>query len=186
MKRFYKILKHFTLFTLTAAVALFIVIWVITGQPQFGQLPEGERLSMMKKSPRFHDGHFHNRVEKPTISEGYSYTGEIFKFLFNRYPRLAPKDSLPSIKTNLKSLPIDHDVIVWFGHSSVFIQADGVKFLVDPIFSGKASPLPWGPKAYKGTDIYSADDMPEIDYLLISHNHYDHLDYETVLALKKK
>ena len=58
--------------------------------------------------------------------------------------------------------------------------------LVDPSFSGKASPLARGTKAYKGSNIYSAADMPPIDYLLISHDHYDHLDYETVVALKDK
>jgi L-ascorbate metabolism protein UlaG (beta-lactamase superfamily) len=68
----------------------------------------------------------------------------------------------------------------------VFIQVGGVRILADPSFSGKASPLPWGTKAYKGSNIYSAADMPVIDYLLISHDHYDHLDYETVLALKNK
>lgn len=171
-------------------VALIVVLGMATcsfmRQPQFGRLPSGKRLELMKKSPRYKDGRFHNLEDKPTLSEGYSFIGETYKTLFKSYPRRAPADSLPSIKTNLKALPIDKDLIIWFGHSSVFIQAGGVRFLVDPSFSGKASPLPWGVKAYKGSNIYTADDMPEIDYLLISHDHYDHLDYETVLALKNK
>lgn len=76
--------------------------------------------------------------------------------------------------------------MVWFGHSSVFIQLNGKRFLIDPNFSGKASPLPGSVKAYKGSNVYSASDFPEIDYLLISHDHYDHLDYETILVLKNK
>ena len=174
------------LITLAVVVVLCVATYSFMKQPQFGQLPSGKRLELIKRSPHFKDGRFHNLMETPTISEGYSLTGELYKTLFKCYPKRAPNDSLPSVKTNLKALPIDKDLIVWFGHSSVFIQAGGIKFLVDPSFSGKASPLPWGTKAYRGSNIYAANDMPEIDYLLISHDHYDHLDYETVLALRNK
>jgi L-ascorbate metabolism protein UlaG (beta-lactamase superfamily) len=112
--------------------------------------------------------------------------GEGYKVLFQKNLRTEPIDSLPSIKTNLKTLPADSNLIVWFGHSSALLQVDGKKILIDPVFSGHASPLPWGVKSYKGSDVYSANDMPDIDYLIISHDHYDHLDYETVLALKNK
>ena len=71
-------------------------------------------------------------------------------------------------------------------HSSYLIQAGGKRFLIDPVFSGNASPIPNSNRSFNGTDIYTAGDMPEIDYLLITHDHYDHLDYETVMALKDK
>lgn len=155
-------------------------------QAKFGQLPEGEQLKRIEKSPNYKDGQFHNLIEKPTITEGYSFIGEIYTSLFKKFPRTTPAVVLPSIKTNLKTIPIDSNVIVWFGHSSFFLQVDGIKILVDPIFSGNASPIPGSVTAYKGSDIYTADDMPEIDYLLISHDHYDHLDYETILALQTR
>jgi len=155
-------------------------------QPQFGKPPAGERLALLKRSPHYKNDRFHNLVEKPTISEGYSIAGEIYKTVFKSYPRRTPVDPIPTIKTDLLKLPADSNLVIWFGHSSVFIQLNGKRILVDPIFSDKASPLPWGVTAYKGTGIYSAADMPAIDYLLISHDHYDHLDYETVLALKDK
>ncbi|KAF5273727.1 hypothetical protein FQR65_LT17123 [Abscondita terminalis] len=63
---------------------------------------------------------------------------------------------------------------------------DGKRFLIDPVFSGNASPIPGTNTAFKGADIYKPEDMPAIDYLLITHDHYDHLDYETILALKGK
>ena len=186
MKRLSRILKRVTLIILLAVLLMVAAIWSFTRQPQFGQLPSGKRLARMEASPHFKDGRFHNRVEKPTISEGYSFTGELCKTLFKSYPGLTPADSLPSVKTDLKNLPYTNDIIVWFGHSSVFIQTGGIRILVDPSFSGSATPLPWGIKAFKGSNIYAAGDMPEIDYLLISHDHYDHLDYKTVLALKDK
>jgi L-ascorbate metabolism protein UlaG (beta-lactamase superfamily) len=175
-----------TLILLSLVLILVTVTYFYMRQPQFGQAPSGERLARIERSPHYKNGRFRNRVEKPTISAGYSITGEIYKVLFKDYPRRAPLDPLPSIKTDLLSLPVDSNVIVWFGHSSVFIQVNGKRILVDPTFSGKASPLPGSVKAYPGSNIYSADDMPSIDYLLISHDHYDHLDHETVLALKDK
>jgi L-ascorbate metabolism protein UlaG (beta-lactamase superfamily) len=66
------------------------------------------------------------------------------------------------------------------------MQIDGKKFLVDPVLSGSASPLPFGTNAFPGTDIYKVEELPEIDVLFISHDHWDHLDYETIKALKPK
>lgn len=186
MKRLFRILKRITIILLALILVLVAVTFFYMRQPQFGQAPSGERLARIERSPHYKNGRFHNRVEKPTISPGYSIPGEIYKVLFKNYPRRAPVDPLPSIKTDLLKLPVDSNVIVWFGHSSVFIQINGKRILVDPTFSGKASPLPGSVKAYKGSNIYSADDMPAIDYLLISHDHYDHLDHETVVALKDK
>ena len=186
MRRSLKVLKRvliglLSLFTLIAVVGFFYM-----RQAKFGKLPEGERLSRIEKSPNFKDGKFRNLIEKPVIAEGYSFFGEIYTSITTTYPRTEPKTALPSVKTNLKVISIDSNVIVWFGHSSFFLQIDGVKILVDPIFSGSASPIPGSVMAYKGTNIYSAADMPEIDYLLISHDHYDHLDYETMLTLQTK
>ncbi|WP_341834628.1 MBL fold metallo-hydrolase [Chitinophaga pollutisoli] len=155
-------------------------------RPQFGALPEGARLAVIQSSPHFKDGRFRNLVEMPVITKGYSMTGEIYKTLFRNFPDREPINPLPSIKTDLLAAPRDSDMIVWFGHSSFFLQLGGVRFLADPVFSGKASPLPGGVRAYKGTDIYTAADLPGIDYMLLSHDHYDHLDYETAVALKDK
>ena len=186
MKKMYKLFKRIMIVFLSLVVLLAAVTYFYMQQPQFGTLPQGARLQELKESPNYKDGKFRNRRPRPTITEGYSLWGEAWDALTGRYPRTQPEDSLPSIKTDPKALPGTENRLVWFGHSSFFLQLDGVKILVDPIFSGKASPLPWGVKAYKGSDIYTADDMPEIDYMLLSHDHYDHLDYETAKALQPK
>jgi L-ascorbate metabolism protein UlaG (beta-lactamase superfamily) len=186
MRRFLKILKVTLLSLLTVILLLAIVTFFYMRQPQFGALPSGERLARIEKSPNYKNSQFHNLIEKPTISEGYSIAGEIYATLFKNNPRTSPVDRIPSIKTNLFNLPLDSNVLVWFGHSSCFIQLDGKRILIDPVFSERASPLPWGPKAYKGSNIYRSTDIPPIDYLIISHDHYDHLDYQTVVALKDK
>jgi L-ascorbate metabolism protein UlaG (beta-lactamase superfamily) len=107
-------------------------------------------------------------------------------FLFDKSKRLKPATILPSVKTDLHKLDPTEDVLVWFGHSSYFMQLDGKKILVDPVFSGNASPIPNSMKSFKGSDIYTPGDIPEIDCLFISHDHWDHLDYKTIMQLKPK
>jgi L-ascorbate metabolism protein UlaG (beta-lactamase superfamily) len=69
-------------------------------------------------------------------------------------------------------LDISKNILIWFGHSSYFIQTEGKRILVDPVFSGAASPFSFSIKAFKGTDVYTPDDMPAIDLLIITHDHW--------------
>lgn len=183
LKRSLKILMYIIL---TLVVILSVVTYFYMRQPMFGALPEGKRLELIQKSSNYKDGSFRNTTEMPIISKGYSMAGEAWKTFAKENPRKVPTDVIPSVKTNLKTLNPTENVMIWFGHSSFFLQIDGVKILVDPVFSENASPIPGSVKAFKGTNVYSAEDMPEIDYLLLSHDHYDHLDYETITALKPK
>lgn len=73
---------------------------------------------------------------------------------------------------------------MWLGHSSWYLQLGGKRILIDPVFSDHAAPLPGVVTAFSGTNIYSVQEMPPIDLLLISHDHYDHLDHSTILALR--
>lgn len=186
MKRLYKIFKYtmITLLSITALLGLITIIYL--QHPQFGKAPSGERLERMKRSKNYHDGVFTNLSYTPMLTEGYSMPGIMYDFIFNKNPRQKPKNVIPHIQTDLKSLPADSNVLIWFGHSSYYMQVDGLKILVDPVFSGNASPIPGTTKAFDGTNTYGVKDIPEIDYLLISHDHYDHLDYSTIEALKGK
>ena len=69
---------------------------------------------------------------------------------------------------------------------SYYLQACGKRILTDPGFSPSAAPVSFANKAFAGTNLYTAEDMPEIDYLLISHDHWDHLDYPTIMVLQPK
>jgi L-ascorbate metabolism protein UlaG (beta-lactamase superfamily) len=143
-------------------------------------------MERMKKSPNYRDGAFQNLNNTPSLKEGVSYYTVFKEFFFGKSKRVEPATVLPSNKTDLKQLDPNEDLIVWFGHSSYLMQLDGRRILVDPVFSGNASPLSFTTKSFKGTDVYTADDMPDIDYLLISHDHYDHLDHRTIVALRPK
>lgn len=167
-------------------IALLAFAYIFLHQAQFGRISTGERLERIKKSPNYREGKFHNLNPTSDLTEGVSFFKVLREYLFNKSDSVRPPLPLPSSKTDLHALNADEDVLVWFGHSSYFIQVDGKKILVDPIFSGRSSPVKFTTKSYKGSDVYTTDDIPEIDYLFLSHDHWDHLDYETIIKLKPK
>src|SRR5688572_9572461 len=180
MKPFLKIVKWTMIITILLVMTITIITIVYMRQDKFGQTPREARLERMKKSPHFKDGKFHNIHHTPDLTEGNTMLSVTIDFLFNKAPRRRPIDVIPSIKTDIKNISVNEDVLIWFGHSSYYMQLDGKRFLVDPVFSGNASPIPGTNTSFKGTDIYTVDDLPDIDYLIISHDHYDHVDYETL------
>jgi len=167
-------------------IILSIVAVATMQQSKFGKLPSGERLERIKKSPNYRNGSFQNQSRTPIMAEGVSFWSVGKEFFFSREKRITPVDAIPSVKTDLLNLDRNQDILVWFGHSSYFLQVDGKRILVDPVLSGSASPFSFSIKAFKGTNPYTAEDIPEIDYLLITHDHWDHLDYETIMKLKPK
>lgn len=117
--------------------------------------------------------------------EDVSYWKMMREF-FRKHPDTAPSVQLPFVKTDLSKLSSAEPVIVWFGHSSYLLRIQGKNLLVDPVFSGNAAPLSFMVKAFPGANEYKADDMPVIDYLILTHDHYDHLDFKTIRKLRKK
>ena len=182
MKIFKKIMIVSLLFIVILAAWTF---WFVS-QPQVGKAPTGKRLERIQKSPHYKNGRFDNLNLTPQLAEDTSMPEVMFKFLFGKTENSTPKQKFNFTKTDLKNLDPTENVYIWMGHSSYFIQIDGKKILVDPVFSGNASPFSFTTKAFNGADIYSAEDIPALDYLIISHDHWDHLDFKTVQKLKSK
>ena len=90
------------------------------------------------------------------------------------------------MKTDLRALDLTRDTLIWLGHSSFFVQIAGQRVLVDPVLKPYAGPVSFAGRAFEGTNGYTVEDMPEIDLLLVTHDHWDHLDHETVTALQGK
>jgi L-ascorbate metabolism protein UlaG (beta-lactamase superfamily) len=151
----------------------------------FGQNPSGTRQANIEKSQNYRDKIFQNFSETLLMAENGSMWRSAWKF-FNKPKNTAPSSPLPSVKTDLKTLSPGEPVIVWFGHSSYFIRINHKNILVDPVLSGNASPFSFGAKSFRGSDVYTVDDFPEIDLLILTHDHYDHLDSRTVMKLKSK
>ena len=181
-----KTLKKIMIISLLIIVGLAIAVFIFMQQAQFGKTPSGERLERIKKSPNYKDGALQNLSFTPDLAEGANYYTILKEFMFADKKRAKPAGIIPSIKTDLLHFNPEDDVLVWFGHSSYFMQVDGKTILVDPVLSGAASPISFTTPSFKGTDIYSVEDFPAIDYLFISHDHWDHLDYQTILKLKSK
>ena len=176
---------------------MLLIILIVTGLvilvarqisvlPVFGGKVKGIRKQKVLASPHFSNGQFHNLMPTPAFTEGYNMSKVMREWLFDREIKRTPPLPLPAIKTDLHALQKEEDVLVWFGHSSYYFQLNGVRFLVDPVLSGSASPFAKGIPAFEGSDGYKAADIPNIDVLLVTHDHYDHLDYPTIRALLPK
>ena len=161
-------------------------VFVFFRHPQFGASARGARLERMQQSKHYKNGQFQNLSPTPPLTKGSSYGRVMYDFMFHRDPRNKPGRTIPSVKTDLQKLNPHEDILVWFGHSSYFLQVSGKRFLIDPVFGGNASPLPGSNRSFVGADIYLPADMPEIDYLLITHDHYDHLDHRMLKELRPK
>ncbi|UMO89647.1 MBL fold metallo-hydrolase [Pectobacterium sp. PL64] len=165
-------------------LVLAVIVVAVYGwlkQPQYVS-PE---VKPQPENPLFRDGAFHNPVARPTVDSQNRFA-LLYRFLFEKDAGALPDTRLPSEKTDLHQLSKTDNVIIWMGHSSYFIQLEGKTFLLDPVFSDNASPVPRTNVAFKGSNVYSPDDVPTIDYLLITHDHWDHLDYPTLDALRGK
>ena len=154
-------------------------------QPKFGRLPKGERLERIKKSPNYRNGKFYNLSETPKFTSNKSTSSILIDFLFKKEKDVRPEKPIPSIKTDLKALCSSQNVVVWLGHSAYFMKLDGKTFLFDPTLVS-ASPISLFNKPFKGADLYKPEDIPEIDYLIITHDHWDHLDYETIIQIQNR
>ena len=159
-----------------------IILAVLTGttaavlnHPSFGRAPRGERLERIGRSPNYRDGKFHNIHPTPITTAEKGGLSGIWHFLFGK----------PTVKTDLHGLDRNEETVVWFGHSSYFIQSGGKRFLVDPVLTNRP-PMSLMFRPFKGTDVYTPDNIPDVDFLIVTHEHWDHLDYNTVKRLKNR
>ena len=170
---------------LVVIVVLFVIgVMIFMRSPRFGGKANGSRARRMQASPNYKNGQFQNLEPTPALAENMSYWSVSRDFILQRPIEPKPLSPLPVASTDLKALPLSHNCLVWFGHSSYYMQVNGTRILVDPVFSRNASPLSFTTSRYPATNHYTAADMPPIDILLISHDHYDHFDYNTIQALQ--
>ena len=151
----------------------------------FGKLPSGNRLERVKASPQYQRGKFANQSLTPDLAEDATMW-KVLKAYRRKPVTVKPQAPVPVLPPDFSSLSGKSPGVIWFGHSSYLIQFEGLKMLVDPVLTDRASPVPGMVKAFSGTDIVRPSALPALDYVLITHDHYDHLDYQTVQNLKSK
>ena len=153
--------------------------------PSFGRLPTGKRLERIRQSPNYIDGEFRYPENTDVMTSSKSGLAAMWEFVTQSRKDTRPSQPVPSEKTDLHTLSREEDCIVWFGHSSYLLQVEGRRLLVDPVFY-KAAPVGWANKPYPGTDLWKPMDMPSCDWLLITHDHWDHLDCATATKLRER
>jgi len=156
----------------------------VLSTPPFGGKLTGERLARAQANPQYQNGAFVNPLPPAAYRAAdvwAMFTGQFFGDEVREPPSAIPVIAVAP--DALKSAPAASALrAFWIGHASVFIEIDGLRLLVDPIFSDYASPFDIGPKRFHPPPILLTD-LPTIDAVLITHDHYDHLDMRTVQQL---
>jgi len=161
-----------------------LIIIFLLNIPAFGRLPRGARLEKIRSLPVYHDGAIKNFTDTPDLPAGITYW-DVIRAMIKGNPNVRPPAALPFVKPDIHS--VNGTKVTWFGHSSYLLQIDQLKILVDPVFSKSTSPFTFiGNKSYEGTDFIHADDFEQVDILLVTHDHYDHLDMDSIVKLKDK
>lgn len=149
--------------------------------PQLGSAGRDGRLM---NSSHFKDGKFFNTIETRVSTASGSRLGSLVEFFTDQQQR-EPQIALPSMPVAAESMGTGEGLrVTWLGHSTSLIEIDGQVILTDPMFSERASPFSFlGPKRFSIAPPIELADLPDIDVVLISHDHYDHLDYPSIKAL---
>jgi L-ascorbate metabolism protein UlaG (beta-lactamase superfamily) len=165
-----------------------IVLMGINNCAGFGGTIKGERLQIISSSPQYSEGQFQNPVSTTVWGEQAGTFRLIKRFLTTNNDEREPAEQLPIkpiTKEILSQKPKNGLRVFWLGHSSVLVEIDGYRVLTDPVFSDRVTPIqPLGPKRFHPNPI-AIDDMPDIDAVVISHDHYDHLDQKSIELLAK-
>ena len=151
----------------------------IGGRPTSG--PRGERV---RRSPQFRDGAFHNNVTTTTMVPATA--GQMLRDLLLGGQRRSPRGAVPLVRANDAAVaPADGLAITWYGHATALVEIGGRRVLIDPVWSDRCSPSRLvGPRRLHEVPVALAD-LPPVDAVIISHDHYDHLDMATVTALAR-
>ncbi|WP_229754295.1 MBL fold metallo-hydrolase [Fictibacillus barbaricus] len=161
------------------AVFLFLKLY-----PVFGQMPEKDTFS---KHPHHENGKFLNQIKTDMTTDIRSMLPVLKEFLRGN-PNRKPKKAVPIQRYAFPAQQTDSKTkVTWFGHSAFLVELDGKRILLDPMFGTAPSPVPWfGNKRYSKELPFEIEELSQIDLVVYSHDHYDHLDYGTIKRIKQK
>ena len=164
----------------TVAVFLISINMYIRVAPQFGKRPDKQEMAAKAINSVYIDEKFQNQNKIPTLLPG-SY-GKLMRLVFAKNPGRVPETPIPSVAPEFGEKAGTGDVsVIWLGHSSVLIKIENTIMLTDPVFSKRASPVSFfGPKQFNYTISFTPENTPYPDIILISHDHFDHLDYRII------
>lgn len=178
------------LITIIAIISSIVIVGILfmNLSPQFGGKVTTAQKSTFAKSDHFQDGKFINLGNvKADMSSGdmLKAIGGMFKTI----PNARPEPSIVTEKIDSTSIADYHGAtrFIWFGHSTFLIQINNKNILIDPMFGEVPAPHPWlGGKRFSTELPIAIEKLPKIDAVLLSHDHYDHLDYGSIKKIKDK
>ena len=149
---------------------------------EFGEVPSAREEASYAALGYYRDGRF--RSPREVVFHRDRMPGGRMGFLrfFARSPN-APEGPLPKVALDGDSFPETPSdyALYWLGHSSAILELDGKRLLFDPVF-GNAAPLPFMVPRYDAAPV-AREELPPLDYIVVTHNHYDHLERRTVRAV---
>lgn len=161
-------------------------IYRIFKMSQFGGRPGQEDVERYSLSPQWKNNLFLNQTKTTMDVSLSSMPGLLKEFLTGRKKRQPPRP-LEIESLDLERFEDESDKFVWYGHSTVLFRISGKNILIDPMFGPDASPIgPIRTRRFSENSLNLIDDLPELDLVLLTHDHYDHLDYASILKLKDK
>jgi L-ascorbate metabolism protein UlaG (beta-lactamase superfamily) len=179
------------LFTLTAVIAILILAYVlfVSFNPAFGGDITKEEQKVYAQSENFKNEIFVNK-QKVDLVDGIGKIIKISrKFFFEKVPNGRPQDDILVHNIDSTNIADYHSPtrLIWFGHSAFLLQINNKTILIDPMFGDVPAPHPWlGGNRFSSNLPIAIEKLPNIDAVLISHDHYDHLDYGSIKKLKDK
>ena len=176
--------------TLITVGLLVIAYFLFTSfYPTFGGDISKKDQLVYKTSEQFKDGKFNNTNPVPKDLSFSETITLAYKFFTTKVPNARPKADLKTSKIDSTRVANykGEGRLVWFGHSSFLLQIDGKTILLDPMFGKVAAPHPLlGANRFNDTFPLEVAKLPQIDAVIFSHDHYDHLDYNSVIKIKDK
>ncbi|MCU4155793.1 MBL fold metallo-hydrolase [Carboxylicivirga sp. A043] len=173
--------------SILSGIALSVVLFMALN-PQFGARANKETQLTYEQSEQFRKGKFANISDVKIDMSGENFWA-MMKEQFNMHPDATPHHAPNFVAMDSSNLAdYNGDMrLFWFGHSSFLIQTNGKNILIDPMLGPSASPVQvFSVKRFNKSLPITIEQLPKIDIILISHDHYDHLDYYTIKKLKDK
>lgn len=184
------LLKYTGILVIGLALLFFLIAFLFVKlSPEFGATVTDDQKVKYSKSKQYRNGKFYNREEVHISFTFSQYIENIIRF-FRSEKNTIPNNPLPIVLLNtsdIVSYKSDEPQVIWFGHSAIFLHINNKNILIDPMLGDVPAPHPWlGKSRFSKKLPIEIENLPKIDAVIFTHDHYDHLDYGSILKLKSK
>ncbi len=181
--RFHRLKQAAVIIVIAVGISTCAIALYVNFAPQFGAQPQGEHLVNISASIHFQNGAFVNPVET-VMDYSFSNTAKIMQD-FLTVENISPTSPLPvKFAQGAQTAADTLTTVTWYGHSAFLLEMEGKRILLDPMFGPAASPFSFFGQRYAYAQPIDLNQFTEIDAVIISHDHYDHLDYPSIVKLK--